>query len=53
MVDRGDDKKPDTYGPPGSRNHVNQWLKQQQQQYERRDYVAIRVIKVSGVTHNF
>jgi len=25
-------KKPDTYGPPGSRYHVNQGLKQQQQQ---------------------
>jgi len=32
MVDRGDGKKSNTYGPPGSRHHVNQGLKQQQQQ---------------------
>jgi len=31
MVDRGDGKKSDTYGPPGSRHHVNEGLKQQQQ----------------------
>jgi len=32
MVNRGDGKKSDTYGPPGSQHHVNQGLKQQQQQ---------------------
>jgi len=30
-MDRGDGKKPDIYGPPDSRYHVNQGLKQQQQ----------------------
>jgi len=29
MVNRGDGKKTDTYGPPGSRHHVNKGLKQQ------------------------
>jgi len=31
MVDRGDGKKSDTYGPPGSQHHVNQGQTQQQQ----------------------
>jgi len=35
MVDRGDGKKSDTYGPPASRHYVNQGLKQQQQQQLR------------------
>jgi len=30
MVDRGNGKKSDTYDPPGSQHHVNQGLKQQQ-----------------------
>jgi len=27
MVNSGDGEKPDTYGPPGSRHYVSQWLK--------------------------
>jgi len=38
MVDRGNGKKSDTYGPPGSRDHVNQGLKQQQQQQQQQQH---------------
>jgi len=34
MMDHGDGKKSDTYGPPCSRHHVNQGLKQQQKQQQ-------------------
>jgi len=53
MVDRDDGKKSDTYGPSGSRHHVNQGLKQQQQQQLNRvgvqkEHVIIVVVVTLG-----
>jgi len=53
VVDRGDDKKPDTYGPPGSRHHVNQGLKQQQQQQQHNNHGAPRLFLVYGTNFDY
>jgi len=59
MVERSDGKKSDTYGPPGSRHHVNQGLKQQQQQQrllfgfeeDRLHEVALTAMKAANNPH--